>query len=414
MTKSQSRTKYACFITSIATAFTCNLAPLLFLTFRTMYGISYSLLGLLIVINFGTQLLFDLVFTFFSDKLSVEKSLRLMPALMTAGLLLFGLTPYVFPHAIYFGLTIASVLNAIGGGLAEVLTSPVVAALPSDNPDRLLSRLHSCYAWGVVAVVLITTGYLQVFGAARWMWLSVGCAALPFAAFLLMLRADIPDTSAQPAENAQTGAASSIFRRPVLWLCVLCIFLGGATECTMSQWCSAYLEQAFNIPKAIGDVGGVALFGAMLGLGRSLYGHFGRNAEKILFIGACGASACYIAAVVSPYPAVGLLGCALTGFCASMLWPGSLIVTGELVPDGGVAMFAIMAAGGDLGASVCPQLVGIVADMVLACDKVFSLAVSLNLTPDQLAMKAGLAIACLFPLGGIVSFGIVRKIKQKD
>ena len=183
-----------------------------------------------------------------------------------------------------------------------------------------------------------------------------------------------------------------------LWLCVGAIFLGGATECTMAQWSSGYLEQSLGLPKVLGDVFGVALFGVMLGLGRSLYAKIGKNIEKVLFMGGVGATLCYLIAAISPFPIIGLLACAFTGFCVSMLWPGSLIVASDRFPTGGVFIFALMASGGDLGASVGPQLVGVVTDFVIATPKLASLASSLSLAPEQLGMKLGMLGGMLFPL----------------
>ena len=179
----------------------------------------------------------------------------------------------------------------------------------------------------------------------------------------------------------------------------------------MSQWSSGYLEQALGIPKVWGDVFGVALFAVMLGLGRTLYGKFGKNVQKILFLGAAGATLCYLAAALAPLPLVGLTACALTGFCTAMLWPGSLVVASERFPAGGVFIYAIMAAGGDLGASIGPQLVGVVTDAVIAVPKAVDMAAKLGLSPDQLGMKLGMLTGMLFPL--VAVFLYYRLWKQK-
>ncbi len=401
------RTQYACFVTSFSTAVTGNLTPLLFLTFRSMYGLSFTLLGLLVVINFGTQLAFDLLFSFFSDKLPHKLCVRLMPAIMMAGFILFGLVPYLFPGYEYIGLVLGTVVFSCGSGLSEVLTSPTVAALPVDHPERVLSRLHSCYAWGMVFVVLVSTVYIYLFGAENWNWLAVLFALLPLTATLLFIGAPVPDMESEE----QKGKSQGLFKNKTMWLCFICIFLGGASECTMSQWCSGYLEQALGISKVWGDVFGVALFGAALGLGRSLYGRIGKNIINILIAGSCGATVCYVVAVLSLNPIPGLIACALTGFCVSMLWPGSLIATAERIPEGGVTMYALMAAGGDLGASVCPQLVGIIADFVIANEAVSALGAEYGMAQDQIAMRAGLAIAILFPLCAILCFTLLKRRK---
>ena len=198
----------------------------------------------------------------------------------------------------------------------------------------------------------------------------------------------------------------------LFWLCVIGIFLGGAAECAMGQWSSAYLEQALGIPKVWGDVFGVALFAVMLGLGRSLYGKFGKNVEKALLLGAIGAAACYLLAAVSPFPIIGLLACAFTGFCTSMLWPGSLIAASDRFPHGGVFLYAMMAAGGDMGASVAPQLIGVITDGVIASPSLASFAAELGLAPEQLGMKIGMLVGMLFPLTAVFLFLRLKKPKK--
>ena len=179
----------------------------------------------------------------------------------------------------------------------------------------------------------------------------------------------------------------------------------------MAQWCSGYLEQALGIPKVWGDLFGVALFSVMLGLGRSLYAKIGKNINRVLVLGACGATLCYLAAAVCPFPVVGLLACALTGFCVSMLWPGNLVVATDRFPKGGVFVFALMAAGGDLGASVGPQLVGVITDAAIASPKVAEWSAAMNLTAEQFGMKAGMLVGMLFPLVAI-PVGLMNRKKK--
>jgi MFS family permease len=189
-----------------------------------------------------------------------------------------------------------------------------------------------------------------------------------------------------------------------LWLCVVGIFLGGASECVMAQWSSGYIEQALGIPKVWGDIFGVALFAVMLGLGRTLYSKYGRNIERFLLLGSLAATVCYLVAAVSNIAVLGLFACAFTGFCVSMLWPGSLIAASDRFPSGGVFIYALMAAGGDLGASVGPQLVGVITDAVAANPRMITLAAELSLAPDQLGMKIGMLVGMLFPLFGVFVF----------
>lgn len=406
-TVSYERAKRACFLTCGSTAITANLPPLLFLTFREQFGISFSQIGLLVLVNFGVQLLFDALFSFFSHKFNIPKTLRLMPALMVAGMVLYALLPLCFPRFAYPGLLLGTAIFAVGNGLAEVLVSPTVASIPSSNPDRTMSRLHSCYAWGVPAVVAASTLFFRLFGTEYWHVLTLVLAAFPLCASLMLFASPIP-----PVETPkETSAAAGVFRDPTVLLYVACIFLGGATECTMSQWCSGYLETAFGIEKTVGDLLGVALFGLMMAIARTLYAKIGKNIGKVLLFSALGSAVCYLTAVVSNVSVVGLLACACTGLFSAMLWPGTLIAVAEKVPHGGVALYALMALGGDLGASLCPQGVGLITDAVIGSSFAPSLSEKFGITVEQFGIKAGMAFAMLFPIALTVLYSLAQKKK---
>lgn len=389
--------KLACYTSNVTMSAVGNLASLLFLTFKEQYGISYSLLGTLVLVNFFTQLIIDLFFSFFSHKFNIALTVRVMPLISVAGLVLFAAAPILFPGNVYIGLVLGTVVSSVSAGLAEVLISPIIAAIPSENPDREMSKLHSVYAWGVVGVVIVTTLFLLFAGHGRWQILPLIFAVIPLTSAILFMTSDVPKLKTEE----KTSGAINFLRNPSVWLCVAAIFLGGASECTMEQWASGYLEAALGLPKLWGDIFGVALFAAALGLGRSLYSKFGKNASRVLFLSAVGASICYLVSALSPFAVLGLAACALTGFCVAMLWPGSLIVASERFPSGGVLIYALMAAGGDLGASVGPQLVGIVADKAISSEYFVSLASRLGISADALGMRFGMLIGVVFPIAAI-------------
>ena len=383
------RVKRGCYLFGVTMAILINLSPVLFLTLRERCGISYGALGGLIAVNFITQLLVDLLFSFRPRLFDIPKVVRYAPVLAAVGLGIYGLWPLLFPGSAYFGLLLGTVIFSASGGLAEVLLSPVIAAIPSPDPDREMSRLHSAYAWGVGPVVLLSTVFLHIFGQENWYLLPLLFSAVPLAAFALLVGARFPEIA---APDASSGA--SPLKNKLLWLCVAAIFLGGAAEHTMSQWGSSYLEGALGIPKLLGDVLGVALFSMMLGMGRTLYTKYGSNIERILVFGSIGAAVCYLTAAVCPIPAVGLLACALVGLCTSLLWPGTLIVAADRIPAGGVVMYALLAAGGDLGSSVIPQLIGIITDVSAA-----------HLPGGaRTGMKLGMLLGALCPLCAAVIF----------
>lgn len=405
------RVKLGCYASNITMSVVCNLSPLLFLTFHEKYEISYSLLGLLVMINFCTQLSVDLIFSFFSHKFNIPLSVKLSPVFAFFGIAVYALFPFIFPGYEYLGLVIGTVLFSAGSGLVEVLISPVIAALPSKDPDREMSKLHSIYAWGVVGLVIIVTAFLLLFGQDNWQYLALIFLLVPLATIILFSRAKLPEMK---TEERVSGAVRFL-KNPLVWVSFVGIFLGGAAEVTMAQWASGYLEAAVGLPKAWGDLCGVAMFSVALGLGRSLYAKIGKNIARALFFGAIGATACYLIAALSPFPVVGLLACAFTGFCVSMMWPGSLIVASDRFPKGGVLIFALMAAGGDFGASVGPQLVGVVTDAALSNAWLMSLADGLKLSYEQFGMKLGMLIGMLFPLFAIIIYGsFLKSYRRKN
>lgn len=402
--------KLGCYSINVTMSIVGNLPPILFLGFRSLYGLSFTQLGLLVTVNFLTQLAVDLIFSFFSHRFHIPRTLKFTPVLASAGLLIYLLSPLILPRAIFAGLLLGTVIFSAASGLGEVLISPVIAAIPAEDPEREMSKLHSVYAWGAVFIILVSTLFLLAFGAEAWPLLTALFTLIPLGGTVLLARAQIP-----PMETpARVSGALRYLRLPSLWLCVIAIFLGGAAECTMAQWASGYLEGALGIPKIWGDVFGVALFSVMLGLGRTLYGKFGKNLGRILFLGGIGATACYLIAAISPDPVLGLLACAMTGFCASILWPGCLVVASERFPESGVFIYAMMAAGGDLGASLGPQLIGVVTDTALTNPALLSLASNLNLSPEAFGLKLGMLIGMLFPLCSIPVYFHIMKKREKQ
>ena len=394
MNDSFRRLKAGCYAFGLTMAVLINLSPVLFLTLRERFGLSFAALGALVSINFVTQLLVDLLFSFRPRLFDIPRVVRYGPLLAAAGLAVYGLWPLLMPGCAFPGLAVGTGIFSASGGLAEVMLSPVIAAIPSDDPDRDMSRLHSAYAWGVGPVVLLSTAFLHLFGQERWYFLPLLFTLIPLTAFALLRGAAFPEIAAPPESSG-----ASPLKNKLLWLCIAAIFLGGAAENTMSQWGSSYLEAALGIPKLLGDTLGVALFSLTLGIGRTLYSKFGSGVERFLFWGSLGAAACYLLAALCPIPAVGLGACAMTGLCTSLLWPGTLIAAAERIPTGGVVMYAMLAAGGDLGSSAIPQLIGLITDASAA------------ILPggEQLGMRLGMLLGALCPLAAAAIFRHLRR-----
>ncbi len=399
------RTKYACYFAYLAMASVFSLPPILFMTFRDMYGISYTLLGTLVLTNFCTQLAVDLLFTFFTKYFNPQKTVRVMPLVTAAGLLTYAVVPTLFPGAAYVGLLTGTILFSIAAGLCEVLLSPTIAALPSEHPEKDMATLHSLYGYGVVMVVLLSTVFLEIFGTEHWMILTILWAIPPLFASVLFFLSPMPDMDLSHAPDVKSAS----HRNTGILLCMFCIFFGSCAENSMTNWISSYIESALQIPKAVGDILGLMLFAVLLALTRTWYAKYGKNIYKVLLISMTVSVFCYLTASLSPIPILSMAACVLTGVFTSMLWPGTLIYMEEKIPNAGVAAYALMAAGGDFGASVAPQTLGVIVDTVSASDWVVSVSQNLGITPEQVGMKVGMFAAAIFPILGVVVLLYMKK-----
>lgn len=408
MSQNYKRTKFSCYFAYLAMSSVFALPPLLFVTFREMYGISYTLLGTLVLINFCTQLIIDLIFSFFSKYFNIRKTIITMPLLTSLGLLIYALAPFFFPEFAYIGLVTGTVIFSVAAGLCEVLLSPLVAALPSDNPERDMSTLHSLYAYGVVSVIIISTVYLKLFGTENWTYLALFWAMLPIICFYLFATSPLPEINISHNKEKSSNKSKGIM------LCAICIFLGSAAENSMTNWISGYMETALKIPKIWGDILGMTTFAILLGVGRTLYAKYGKNILNVLIFGMIGATACYLTAGISPNKILSMLACILTGFFTSMLWPGTLILMEENLNNPGVTAYAFMAAGGDFGGSIAPQIIGVVVDKVKESDFALNIAQNASATTDQIGMKIAMLSASIFPIIGIFVLIYIKKYFTKS
>lgn len=403
-------TKYACYVNYLIGACVFTLPPMLFVAFHETYCISYTLLGTLVLTNFCTQFLIDLVFTIFGKKFNLSLTLKIMPMLVTVGFLVYALIPMLAPQHAYTGLLIGTILFSVSAGLSEVLLSAVIAALPSDNPERDMSALHSLYGYGVVTTVVLSSIYLKVFGTANWMYLAMFWGIMQIIPCVMFFLAPIPNMDLHNEGKKKTDKK----RYFGIALCFLCIFLGSAAENSMTNWISSFMESALQIPKAVGDLLGLMVFAILLALTRTWYAKYGKDISTVLLIGMIGASVCYVTAGLCPYPIVSMIACILVGIFSSMLWPGTLILMEEKYPGLGVAAYAIMAAGGDFGASVAPQMIGIVVDNVAVSSWALEMSSKLGITAEQIGMKTGILSASIFPILGIFLLIFIKHYFKKN
>lgn len=351
-------TRYASYIGYIVQAIVNNLAPLLFLIFHRKYDISLEKITLLVTVNFSIQLLVDLLSARFVDKIGYRTAV--IGAHISAAIGLIGLSvfPAIFPVP-YIGLLAAVVFYAVGGGLLEVLVSPIVEACPTENKAGNMSLLHSFYCWGSVLVILVSTLFLIVFGKESYIYLTPLWAIVPALNAVYFSRVPI-NTLADEGKSMSMG---ELFRTRIFYLFLILMVASGAAELSMSQWASAFAEDALGVSKTVGDLMGPCMFAMLMGISRVMYAKISHTVEILPFM-MYSAILCvisYLIASLSPIPLLSLAGCALCGFSVGIMWPGSFSMASERIPKGGNAMFALLALAGDLGCSSGPTAVGFVA-----------------------------------------------------
>ncbi|MEN6582463.1 MAG: MFS transporter [Armatimonadota bacterium] len=352
-------TLHACYLGYITQALIVNLPPLLFVVFRDKFGLSYTMLGSLVVVIFITQLVVDALAIKFVDKIGQRVSAVIAHIFAAVGMVALAFLPRLLPQP-YVGLVIASLLFAIGGGLIEVLVSPIVESLPGDAKASSMSLLHSFYSWGQVLVVILSTVALLLVGQDLWFLLPLLWAVLPTVTLFKFARVPL----VPPEEKGKQTPLTMLLTSKIFLIALLLMMCSGATEQAMGQWASIFAEKGLGISKTLGDLSGPCLFAVMMGIVRTLYGMKGQkiNIQKTLIVCSFLCILSFAITALVPVPAISLLGCSLCGLTVSLMWPGMLSLTARGYPAGGTAMFAMLALGGDLGCSVGPWLTGIVAD----------------------------------------------------
>lgn len=391
-------TLFACYIGYITQAIINNLAPLLFVTFQNEFHLSLTMIGALISVNFVTQIITDLIAVKYVDRIGYRAASVLAHIMATLGLVSMATLPGLLPDP-YIGMLIAIILCAIGGGLNEVLISPIVESLPGDQKEQAMSLLHSFYCWGHVAVVLLSTLFFATIGVSSWRTLCMLWAIIPL--FNIFLFAKVPMTV--PVSEEERTPLRKLFRAPVFWLLMILMIAAGASEQAMSQWSSLFAELGLNVSKSMGDLLGPCAFAFLMGLSRLFYGIKGDRIDLRKFL--IGSSALcvvsYLLAVFAPHPLLSLIGCAMTGLAVGIMWPGTFSLAAAAYAQGGTAMFALLAFAGDVGCASGPALVSAIADMTSA----FGPAATAGL-------KYGLFAAIIFPIVMALGVGILRRQKR--
>lgn len=386
------RTMNACFIAYIVQAIINNFVPLLFLRFQEGYGIPLSKITLLVTVNFGIQLAVDLASAGFVNRIGYRASMLIAHICAAAGLLSLTVLPEAFSDP-FVGLLLSVIIYAVGGGLLEVLVSPVMESCPTENKEKAMSLLHSFYCWGHVAVVLISTVFFRIFGISNWKILAIGWAAVPLANLFLFAKAPIASLM---KEGEQGLTLRELLSQKIFWVFLLMMVCAGASEQSVSQWASAFAEKALGVGKTVGDLAGPMAFAVLMGISRAFYGKYGDKIDLDRFMGG-SAILCilsYLCISLIPIPAAGLIGCAVCGLSVGIMWPGAFSRASAAIRRGGTAMFAFLALAGDLGCSGGPTLVGLVSSRF-----------GNNL-------RAGILAAILFPV--LLLLGILTSKRRKN
>ena len=386
------KTIYACFTAYIVQAVVNNFVPLLFLTFQSSYHIPLSRITLLVTFNFGLQLLVDLASVGFVDRIGYRASMVLAHALAAAGLALLAILPEILPNP-FLGILLSVMVYAVGGGLIEVVVSPVVEACPSNHKEQAMSLLHSFYCWGHVAVVLLSTVFFALFGTEHWRVLALVWALVPLCNLFAFLRVPIVPLMKDGEKGMTLG---ELARNKMFWVFLLMMLCAGASEQGVSQWASTFAEKGLGVGKSVGDLAGPMAFAVLMGTSRAIYGKYGGrlNLDHFMAGSALLCAAAYLCISLVPSPVVGLAGCAVCGLSVGIMWPGTFSKAAAGLPRGGTALFALMALAGDMGCSGGPTLVGMVSSAL----------------GDDL--KKGILAGIVFPVLLLVGLALSRKGKR--
>ena len=389
MKKNYQITIYACFVGYVVQAIVNNFVPLLFLTFQKSYGIPLSQITMLVTINFGIQLLVDLLSAGFLDRIGYRAAIVLAHGCSVAGLVSLTILPDLFPNA-FTGLLAAVVIYAVGGGLLEVLVSPIMEACHTDNKEKAMSLLHSFYCWGHVAVVLISTIFFRIFGISNWKIMALFWAIIPLLNGIVFAKAPI---AALIEEGEKGMSLKELCRNKIFWIFMLMMTCAGASEQAVSQWASAFAEKGLGVSKTIGDLAGPMAFATLMGISRAYYGKYGDKIDLDRFMAYSGLLCIlsYLCISLIPVPVLGLVGCAVCGLSVGIMWPGTFSKASASLKGGGTAMFALLALAGDLGCSGGPTLAGIVSGHF------------------QDNLRIGILAAIIFPVVLLVGLAACRK-----
>ena len=384
--KNLKHTLYASYIGYIVQGIVNNFAPLCFIVFQHEFGLSLAELTFIITINFFVQLCLDYLSTKFIDKIGYKTCIVIAHLLCACGLLLLTILPGMISS--YLAILLSVSLYAIGGGLIEVLVSPIVEACPLDNKEAQMSLLHSFYCFGHVGTIVLTALFFFIFGTSKWRILTIIFALIPlFNAFYYL---NVPIYQLSNEKDTNSG-----FNYRLLFVFLVLMLTSGCAEMAMSQWASYFCENNLHMSKSLGDLIGPGGFALAMGISRFTHSRQSQkmSLEKYILLSAMLCLVAYVLIVVPNNSYLGLLGFIIGGFSVGVLWPGTYSLAAKYI-NVNTASFAYIALAGDIGCTLGPSMVGFIS----------------NIFNNEL--KIGLACAMIFPL--IIIFTVISLMKRKQ
>lgn len=372
-----------------------NMTALLMVPFMSLYGLTLGQMGILVGINFGTQILADVLLTFIIDKVKYKNLVYIANLLGFIGMVLYCMSPKIMPSNVFVPMVLSTIVFSFASGMLEVVLSPIVDTIPDTfkNKKAAMSLLHSFYAWWQVVSIVFIALCLNYFVAENWMYIIGALAVVPVLNTIQFIPVKIVE---QRSTESKGQSSFKVAKSPIFILCCIAIIVGAGVEIIMNQYVSTFCELNLGVSKLMSDMIGMLLFAVMLGAGRLIFGFFGHkiNLNMVLIVSCFLAFMAYLLIGLEINTILSLVLCILVGLFSSMCWPGVISIAGEAFPKAGAWIFSALAVFGDVGASMFGAIAGNIADK-LSLSKMF------------------LIIACLPCLCMICHIAIYALIKRK-
>ncbi len=380
MNNKYKKTKIAAYTGYFVQAIVNNFLPILFIALQDVYGIGYEKLGRLIMFNFVTQMITDIATPKIVERIGYKKSAVMCQGIAALGLASLAVLPNIMPDA-YVGIVISVIIYAFASGLTEVIISPMIEMLPTDNKTGNMSLLHSFYCWGQAVTALGSTLLLHMLGYKGWMFIPLIWAIVP--AINAVFFSGVPVVEPEP--ERKSNSFRQLFKNRSFRLFMVIMLCSGASEIAMAEWASMFAQKALGVSKVVGDLAGPCAFALFMGVGRVCYAAFSEKLsyKKTIITMSLLCAGCYYVAAFVKIPVFALAACAVCGFSVSLFWPGTLSAGAKAFPKGDAVMFSVFAMCGDIGCCIGPWILGIIA--------------------DNASLNAGFAVSSVFPLAMIVA-----------